>query len=690
MKFNFFLVVLFVLSVFASSAQEKDSLVLVHYYQQDKGMMLKWLPVNFSTFAKGFEKGYNIYRADVKKTADGGEVLSDFLKLNAEPLKQIGLETLKEKITTDTSLKSAYLFIAGAQDIINPPVQTSPLSAVEQSSGQGFVALMSAFVTIQSNAVAEAIGHFWLDKSYIPTEKYVYRIELVANPKIVTNIIVFPFQKTANEKIMGLSADLEKGAIALSWYKNNNKNFPYFNIYRSENPNKNFVKLNKLPFTGIFGDARSENETTTFIDSFPEYNKMYYYKVVGINAFEAEGIPSDVVAIESKYLLQGRPKITKTFTVNDSDILIEWNVYPEDLPYIKGYTIKRANRGAGVYKTLTPKMLPAKDLKYTDVSKKQNSNYYVVCAYGQAGDSICSLLYSHLLDDSIPPSVPKFVYGICDTLGIVTLKWNKPPEEDVLGYRLFKTYDKSFEPRRILPGHIKDTFYVDTISLKEPYNQIYYTIAAIDNRANPSAPSDFFIVKIPDNKPPSNGFLKKFEVSKQGIHLFWANSSVYDLKKMHLLRKKTEDVVYDTIFTTEGEQLKITEFLDTLTRSNTTYDYTLVTEDESGLYSEHATTITAKQYKKETIASVKGVQAFVSRENRMIKLVWEYPSHATGFKIYRSANNEPLQTYQFAEGSTREFFDKRIKPNTTYTYMIVAELQGGYTSLSGEKVTVVY
>jgi fibronectin type 3 domain-containing protein len=682
--YHFKILLILVFTIINTSAfASKDTIAIAYSYNKDKGLMMKFIPTSPEVFFAGFKLGYNLYR-------DGSEKLAEYVKLNNEVIKFWSKEKLKEEAAKDSNLLAAAMFIGGADDIINRPVQNNANLAGQMRKADNFLNFLGNFAAISNNHVAEAMGVFWIDKDVNPEKKYVYKLEIPTKAVFTSYTIIYPLKNFEKEKVLGFSAKLDKGSALLKWFNNGNRTFPYYNIYRSTNKDKGFVRLNKMPYIGNVGNAVTKTSVTSFVDSFPQYNKTYYYKVVGVNAFEEEGVFSEVLELKADYVLQNFPVIISTEAPDNKNITIKWKMDEKDAPYVVGYRVKHATKGEGPYKVVNKELIDGKTFTYTDTRSKGSSNYYVLCAYGASGDSTCSFLKSQLLVDTIPPSVPVVVYGVCDTNGIVTIKWAKNQEPDMLGYRVFKTYDQRVEPYRLTKGYVKDTLINDTISLKEPYNKIFYRVASMDDHFNPSAPSLYFEVKIPDKIPPINGYFESYSVGMNGITLKWHKSNAYDLKAMHILRKGKMDVQYHEILRLEKDSLKLTSFTDTSTKSNEKYAYVIQSEDEAGLLSDYSRPLVAEQINKVKIFPVTNLEGFVSRENKMVKLTWQYPYRAKGFKIYRAKNDEPLTTYEFVAGDKREFYDKWMTPNSGYKYLIVAELENGFISGYSNKLEIKY
>ena len=668
----------------------QDTIGLASRYVPEEGLQLKWFPGTEEVFIQGFQKGYIISRAEVLKTSQGGETRTEFKKLTDQPIKYWSFDQLKEAYEKDTTVGLASIFIEGADELINRKYKTTPTEAAEQKKQDEFLHLLGLLAAISNNTIAEAIGLYIVDKEVEKGKKYLYKIEVPDHENYTSYLLINSVEEKELPKIIGTTVSLRPQVVHLSWYNNRNKTYPYFNIYKATKKNGKYTKLNEIPFTGDI-NRKFDKNYTTYDDTIRNYGEAYYYKIAGVGVFGEEGIYSDPLEIETKYLLQHTPSVTNSVeTPNTSDIELTWEVREEEEKYIKNFNVFRASSGNGTYQRVNEKTLDAKDRSYIDRQSKGSSNYYVVTAYGEAGDSLNSIVRAHLLLDSIPPEQPELLEGICDTNGILTLKWTLNKEPDLEGYRIFKTYDTLLDPIRVIPGDTLVEAFVDTVVLGKSYNAIYYRIYAIDNHYNPSIPSKYLKVILPDKHPPLSGFLIDYAVGMNGVALKWVNSASYDLAKMHLMRKAETDFQFYPILTLQGDSLSIKSYTDTSTKSNVTYQYAMMAEDEAGLQSELSKVFSVRQLNKDKKLSVTNLKAIVSKENRIIKLSWDYPSYATGFRIYRSEDDGPLKTYKYISGREREFYDKNIKPNTSYTYLMIGELKGGHSSGYSNKIEVKY
>ena len=63
--------------------------------------------------------------------------------------------------------------------------------------------------------------------------------------------------------------------------------------------------------------------------------------------------------------------------------------------------------------------------------------YYKVAAISVDNDTVYSFHSYFFTLDQEPPSIPTGLKGTIDEKGIVSLEWNKNPDNDIRGYRVF-------------------------------------------------------------------------------------------------------------------------------------------------------------------------------------------------------------------------------------------------------------
>ena len=93
------------------------------------------------------------------------------------------------------------------------------------------------------------------------------------------------------------------------------------------------------------------------------------------------------------------------------------------------------------------------------------SSYYVIRAFDANKKSSSSFPTLVQLIDSFPPVKPNIPKATIDTLGNVTLFWTKGAEEDILGYRVYRSNFLNAEFGQQSKFAITDTFFTEQINL---------------------------------------------------------------------------------------------------------------------------------------------------------------------------------------------------------------------------------
>src|SRR5690606_14543928 len=143
---NLLLICSFIWLPLAAQAQN-DSILILHYFQPDKGLMLKWLSTDFKVFKEGFNSGYDIYRSEVS-IVNGIEKPIGYEKLNSDPIKHWNRERLEIEIKKDSAFEPALIYIEGTKDIINQPIPTTQKEAVEEVNARELMNLLTSFSAV--------------------------------------------------------------------------------------------------------------------------------------------------------------------------------------------------------------------------------------------------------------------------------------------------------------------------------------------------------------------------------------------------------------------------------------------------------------------------------------------------------------------------------------------------------------
>ena len=678
--------VIFQLSVIG----QNDSLGLLANVSAMNNVQLKWLPSSYDVWIQGSMTGYTIERYEVKQIQGKWSMVKKDM-LTAKPVMAWTDKQIEDVAQKNPDYSNAKVLIAGRLLRDNSGLTNNLDASLEVQNQKNYLHVMCLLSALLKNKSAEAMGLFYEDKTVQPGKIYLYRVVSNTTKKIGAETVVNMNAPAVLSDVMGFNYKTMNEKLELYWLQPKQSGYFAYNVYRSESRNGEFQKINTTPYLGEMG-LTLDSKRMKYIDSFPEMSKTYYYKVQGINGFEALSPFSQILSVKAISHLKTAPSFRKASSKDNATIQLEWTIDSLERDHVAFFSIWSASSPEGKLSKVNTKEISGKTYAYQDLRiNKPTYNYYKVCAHGEAGDSLCSLFKNAFLVDSIPPKQPFILSGICDTNGVVTIQWKKGKDSDLYGYRVFKTVQKHKEPNRITRSITTDTTYRDTIDIKSGYRKIYYCITAIDQVYNASEMSPYIEVKIPDKIAPAGAIFKNYVASYSGIKLDWIPSPSEDIKYQYLMRKSEFEFQWRPVLKIKGDSSFLRHsYKDTLTQTDIWYEYKLVSEDSAGLQSKNDKVLRIQQPEKDPFPIVTNVRAVMSRQNKMIKLSWDFNKEATGFKIMRGQNGKRVETYEFVNGRKREFYDTWLTPNTEYSYAIIAELPDGRTSVMSVVIKINY
>ncbi len=664
--------------------QEGAFLGIMEHHSTD-AVELRWFPSTVAYWQAGLEYGYDIYRMNLN--SDGTPIPGNQLvKITAEPLK-VDTTAIYKAVESDSSLRGAVFFLTSEAE---KPGDLQ--SAAEMQYGLQFMYIMSGLASNMNREVAELGGLYYKDNQVKPDGAYYYEIKVHDNSDWQgAQLVVKMNEKVEAPKPYQLNLKI-KGYKASLYWKNEFLNFTYayYDIYRAvDSPNGAYTKINEFPYIGTQDEENKDSKLINFLDSVPELGHTYYYKVRGISPFGIEGPFSELVKAKAVKPLKYVPEVKSWNLDTQGRVIINWEIDPEDEEALMNCRLFRATSPINPPKAVSVKL--ERNMRSATDAPPELSNYYFVAAYDEAGDSVMSAPYTVIIEDSIPPQIPTGLAGQADTNGIVTVTWTPNTDEDLKGYRLYRRNEEGEDFERMVADVITDTVFIDTIDLHVGYENMRYRLHAVDNRYNISDPCEEIKVKRPDIIPPLAPVWERFVSSYDGIELFWANDPRDDLYKQTLYRRGGKDLNDRPIKVFEGETLRDTTFLDTKVESKTKYTYYFITEDKSGNKSKPGNPITLKKRFQLIKDPIEEFDGLASKENQLIKVFWTYNYNSVKyFKIYRETPQKKLTYYKSIKGSSREFYDEELRPDTDYGYVIQAIFKDGSKSKLSDLITVKY
>ncbi|HCO85823.1 MAG TPA: hypothetical protein DIT95_20165, partial [Arenibacter sp.] len=383
-------------------------------------------------------------------------------------------------------------------------------------------------------------------------------------------------------KPIGLTGFFSDKKVGLSWNFNLLQHvYTNYQVERSKD-NVSFEKLNGVPLFSAQKPKGATEISLFYTDSIPN-NTNFYYRVKGKTAFGETGPNSEVIQGMAEADLGFVPRIYQKQLPTDNKVILHWEFKEEGNKLIDKFELRKANTNEGPFSTVIDNIsIAARKITYEGLDRV---NYFVIAAIGKNG--VESESYASLVQpvDSIPPSPPSGLEGVVDTIGIVKLSWANNLEEDLGGYRIYRSYNPNNEFSEVTRATLIKTSYVDTIAAANLNREIYYKILAEDQRYNRSQFSNVLTIEKPDNIPPSSPILNNYEVTTDGIILLWIPSSSVDVASHKVYRKKgsAQEALWEKLH--ESSSSNDSTFIDSTVEEPSVYSYTVVARDSTGLES---------------------------------------------------------------------------------------------------------
>lgn len=576
-------------------------------------------------------------------------------------------------------------------------------TAQEQTNRFGF----GLFAADHSFEAATAMGLAFVDEDINPNEVYLYQVipSQPSFPAIDTGYVMIGANEVFDlPKVRDVSADFGDGQATISWDK---KVFELFYVsYQVERSadGQNWETLTENPFLSP-GPSIRGNQYAFMVDSLPQNNTPFFYRVKGRTPFGEMGPPSDPVqGMGQDPLPDFFPTITSVLPNEQGGLNVSWEFNESDNAHIRGFQLLRGPSDQGPFNTLNEdELLPPERRFFMDENPLSN-NYYMVVAIDSLGREMASFSALTQLDDEIPPASPVNLRGTILKNGVLVVSWDENEESDLLGYRVYVSNHPENEFSQLTSDVISKNFLIDTVSLNTLTQNIFVKAVALDYKHNRSEWSEIVMLSRPDTLPPSAPVIKDVRATTEGISLEWVNSSSTDVASHELFRRGGPEAEWELLQQIAFQDAQEVEtYVDTTSKAGIICEYKVVAIDHGGLQ------ISSKEINGQRIddfvkSEVPVVKAVVDRRSKQIKLDWKYAKDEDVklFVIYRAAGDSVAiqrhsgQKPQIAlskEGnknrpSTYSFTDSSLRMNTNYMYRIRAIYEDGGESPLSDPVTV--
>jgi len=667
------------------NAQDTGRKIEVLAKAGQESIMLRWGPNDPVAWERLNEYGYIVERITISRN---GILLNPTENkiLTELPLKPKPLNNWEELVDANDYAAVAAQAIHGETFELTENYSSDIIQVVQKAQELEQRFSFALFAADQEYEVAEMSGLAFVDNTVKKNEKYLYRVKS-AVPKeleLINNGFVYISLDDYEElpKIYDVQAVFGDKSVILSWERQNFEGiYNSFIVEKSADNNKTFTSITENPIVNASPSEEVNTRRSYKLDSLSRNGKKVSYRVKGINAFGEISPPSDTVSGFGLVRISSAPNIIDWKTDNiKANITWEFSNGEE----IKGFVVERTRSTQGPYKEIA--RLDNYVTFYED-TQPLATNYYRVVAYNDTHQT-ASFPVLVQLEDSIPPTQPTGLTAKIDSSGIVSLKWLENEEQDLFGYRVYRSNFKNAEFVQVTNKAVPVNEWVDSLSLDNLTSKIYYKVQAVDFRYNPSERSEIAELLKPDLTPPVPPVFKSIKSTTIGVQLEWIPSSSEDVESHQLYRRHKNSKNWSLI---EFFNDSITFHVDTTMALTSDYQYTIVAVDESNLESQPAKPVWGKKLDTGIRPEIEGIKVEVNREQQLVRLSWDYNSNSLEkFVIYRAQNDEPLSLYKTIIGESQGFEDKGLTINSTYKYRVKAIYKDGAESKLSRELIINY
>jgi fibronectin type 3 domain-containing protein len=672
MKTLVLILALFPLTGLAQVDSSRVHLSLTARYHED-AVLLRWAPDKPGAWSLLNKTGYVLQRTEV--SSDTSRM--HWVNVHTGALLPQPIDKWKHFDTTHT-----YALVA-AQALYGKTFAETFAEKADELSNRYSFTLLAADLDFET---AEYAGLGYKDKDVEKGKAYAYRILAAKSLKnyLPTDTGTVGL-RTVNEALWEgpsiLKTEEGEGKVSLYWLKGK---YTAYYIERSKD-GKTFQKLNRKPFIPMDNPALNLQEQSSYADSNLVNYQKHWYRIVGIDAFGQHSAPGPAVTAMGRDRTPPPPATNlKTQVLKNGQVEITWQASPsKDLA---GFAIGRSSENSlSGYEVLTQDLLPPNTRRFIDPSPYKNKpNYYIVLASDTAKNASASMASLFAFADTTAPAVPTGLKGSIDSLGILTLRWNPSPEEDLLGYYITFANDPTHRFVAAADSAIEENFFVDSLSLITLTKDIYFKVAAVDRNYNRSSASPPIKIKKPDKIPPAPAQFSDYLIDEKKVTLHFIPSSSDDAVEHHIYRR-TEGQTQWTLVT--RLPVKIKSYADTSVKEGQTYHYQLVTKDEAGLLSDPSALLrihTQKNLKGSALINTKAVPY----ENG-IKLSWSLPKgEIRNIVWYRAVNKGSFETLGTVSGTVNEWIDRSTEKDKSYEYSSKVYYKDGKSSPFSPTLTI--
>lgn len=649
---------------------------------------LRWAPLTPARWQDGNTKGYIIERFTLVRK---GQVLPQPERrlLTQNALKPLPLDSWEPLVKRDRYSAIAAQALYGGTFQIDMGASSDVFQIVNKAKENEQRFQFALFSADMSVTAARASGLIYTDRTVKADEKYLYRISIAGQDSCRGSVYAGPKDIYKLPVIRNVKVTYDKGVAELQWEKDRLNFYTAYKLERSTD-GKTYTPVSDEPVTN-FSPTAEETQLIFVADSVTVAGGELWYRVSGLTPFGEAGPASDNAKAVFTATPEDPPYINNGYNENNTAVVLAWEVTERTVTSgLAGFHVERSGSPRGNYTRLTPQMLSAEVRNFRDASPSQ-VNYYRVSAVSTTGKSVYSPIYLVQLVDSIPPAIPQGLSAQVNEFGQVSLTWKKNTDEDIYGYRVYRSNFRSEEVAQLTQGPIPDAAYADRVDLATLNRKVYYQVMAIDRNQNHSGLSTLLEVSLPDKVKPMPPVFLPIQSSDKRVELRWDPSSSEDVVKYDVYRRGPADKQWMRITSIPAVKDSVHRYSD-VNLLQRQYEYTVVAVDASGLESEPALAVIGQNIDNALKPAVTLKTPVVNREKKEIVIAWTYAEQGLrAYRIFRSTGeDDPFVLYKTIPATNAQFSDRALITGKSYRYRVMAVFENERKSEMSKVLTVTF
>jgi fibronectin type 3 domain-containing protein len=655
-------------------AVAKDNIYARSRVADETTIKLRWAPSNTKAWVDGKKYGYTVERYTMmidKVWQDSPVKLVVDRKFTPLPL----VEWEQAIHESDYAAVIAQAFYG--EEFSLTSVSGDIGSIINQANELEQRFATSVFMAEYDYKAAEMAGWAWTDTLAKPNEKYLYRIYLnrPGNEEGDTAVVYTGFDEMRPLPApIGLTAVFGDKSVMLSWnYALLASTYHSYHVERMAEGETVFHRITEIPVSTLT-EGMAE---IMYIDSLPDNERNYLYRIHGLTGFDETGPPSDTIRGKGKEPASCIPYIINGAFTGKDTVAVYWEFDCPRIELVEKLQLWRSQYPEKDF-DLVMDNIPVEAREESFILRDE-LNYIKLIAINKDSTQRESFPFLLRQTDSIPPAVPTGLKVTIDTLCVAHLEWDANQEPDLRGYRILRGFTETEEKSSILSDFLPVNEYADTLSLDLANARVYYALTAADIRYNESQRSQSVSAAKPNRITPDEPVFTGYEMEGGKVKLSWLTSpGQADVKYILMRRASGQEGEGDVIFTGDHTRNAYTDEPE----ESGSYAYWVVATGAGGKQSKSPQALVLYISVEEDLNAVSGFRSYADRKRNYIELSWRKHERAQKYRIYKAEEGSPMSLWKETEAATNRIADEHVSPDTQYSYTILFVSPQGRVSKS--------